>query len=108
MSPPADPSDLPRPELEAEVAALRGEVAEAEAAGGGATRRDGEHADRWGEGLLRRALYPARLSPLLSPVVATPGILMLSPADYPAGVTRSTVPVVMNTISPAGAPLAAR
>ena len=28
MSPPADPSDLPRPELEAEVAALRGEVAE--------------------------------------------------------------------------------
>ena len=28
MSPPADPSDLPRPALEAEVAALRGEVAE--------------------------------------------------------------------------------
>ena len=28
MSAPADPSDLPRPELEAEVAALRGEVAE--------------------------------------------------------------------------------
>jgi hypothetical protein len=28
MSPPADPSDLPRPELQAEVAALRGEVAE--------------------------------------------------------------------------------
>jgi anti-sigma factor RsiW len=28
MSPPAEPSDLPRPALEAEVAALRAEVAE--------------------------------------------------------------------------------